>query len=34
MFHIYAAIRDDIMGRVSAISSMVSGWRAFRDGKN
>ena len=31
MFHIYAAIRDDIMGRVSAISSMVSGWRAFRD---
>ncbi len=31
MFHVYAAIRDDIMGRVSAISSMISGWRAFRD---
>ncbi len=31
--HIYAAIRDDIMGRVSTISSMVSGWRTFRDFK-
>ncbi len=31
--HIYAAIRDDIMGRVSTISSMVNGWRTFRDFK-
>jgi len=31
--HVYAAIRDDIMGRVSTISSMVSGWRTFRDFK-
>ncbi len=31
--HLYAAIRDDIMGRVSTISSMVSGWRSFRDFK-
>ncbi len=29
--HIYAAVRDDIMGRVSSISSMISGWRTFRD---
>ena len=29
--HIYAAVRDDIMGRVSTISSMVNGWRTFRD---
>jgi Ni/Fe-hydrogenase 1 B-type cytochrome subunit len=33
VIHIYAAIRDDIMGRVSTISSMVSGWRTFRDTK-
>jgi Ni/Fe-hydrogenase 1 B-type cytochrome subunit len=31
--HIYAAFRDDLMGRVSTISSMVSGWRTFRDYK-
>lgn len=31
--HIYAAIRDDIMGRVSTLSSMISGWRTFRDTK-
>lgn len=30
VIHIYAAIRDDVMGRVSTISSMVSGWRTFR----
>lgn len=29
--HLYAAVRDDIMGRVSTISSMISGWRTFRD---
>jgi Ni/Fe-hydrogenase 1 B-type cytochrome subunit len=32
--HIYAAVRDDIMGRVSTISSMISGWRTFRDFKD
>lgn len=29
--HIYAAIREDIMSRQSIISSMVSGWRTFKD---
>ncbi len=31
MTHIYAAIREDIMGRASILSTMVSGWRNFRD---
>lgn len=31
MMHIYVAIREDIMSRQSLISSMVSGWRTFRD---
>jgi len=31
VIHIYAAVRDDVMGRVSTISSMISGWRTFRD---
>ena len=31
MIHIYAAIREDIMSRQSLISSMISGWRTFRD---
>lgn len=29
--HIYVAIREDIMSRQSLISSMVSGWRTFKD---
>lgn len=29
--HIYAAIREDIMSRQSMLSTMVSGWRMFRD---
>ena len=29
--HIYASIREDIMSRQSLISSMVSGWRLFKD---
>ena len=29
--HVYVAIREDIMSRQSLISSMVSGWRTFRD---
>ncbi len=29
--HIYAAIREDIMSRQSIVSSMISGWRTFKD---
>ena len=31
MIHIYAAVREDIMSRQSIISSMISGWRLFKD---
>lgn len=31
--HIYIAIREDIMGPQSMVSTMISGWRTFRDGK-
>lgn len=31
ILHIYAAIREDIMGRTSLISTMVSGHRTFKD---
>lgn len=31
MIHIYVAIREDIMSRQSIVSSMISGWRNFRD---
>lgn len=31
MVHIYAAIREDIMSRQSIVSSMISGWRQFKD---
>jgi Ni/Fe-hydrogenase 1 B-type cytochrome subunit len=31
MIHIYVAIREDIMSRQSIISSMISGWRNFKD---
>lgn len=31
--HVYAAIREDIMSRQSLISTMVSGWRMFRDNR-
>jgi Ni/Fe-hydrogenase 1 B-type cytochrome subunit len=31
MMHLYAAVREDIMSRQSLISSMVSGWRRFKD---
>lgn len=33
MVHIYAAVREDIMSRQSLISTMVSGWRYFKDDK-
>jgi Ni/Fe-hydrogenase 1 B-type cytochrome subunit len=29
--HIYAAIREDIMGRQSVVSTMISGFRTFKD---
>ncbi len=32
--HIYAAVREDIMSGQSIISSMFSGWRTFRFGKD
>ncbi len=29
--HIYVAVREDIMSRQSIVSSMISGWRTFKD---
>lgn len=31
MIHIYAAIREDVMSRQSIVSTMMSGWRTFKD---
>ena len=31
MIHVYVAIREDIMSKQSIISSMISGWRNFKD---
>jgi Ni/Fe-hydrogenase 1 B-type cytochrome subunit len=31
ILHVYAAIREDIMGRQSMVSTMVSGHRTFKD---
>ncbi len=31
IFHVYAAIREDIVGRQSIVSTMVSGHRTFKD---
>jgi len=31
--HVYAAIREDIMSRQSMISTMISGWRMFKDNR-
>jgi Ni/Fe-hydrogenase 1 B-type cytochrome subunit len=31
IIHIYVAVREDIMSRQSIISSMISGWRSFKD---
>lgn len=33
MTHVYAALREDIMSRQSIISSMISGWRSFKDSR-
>ena len=30
-FHVYVAIREDIMSRQSLISTMISGYRMFKD---
>jgi len=32
--HIYVAIREDIMSRQSLISTMISGWRMFKDSRD
>ena len=31
MIHLYAAFREDIMSRQSILSTMISGWRTFKD---
>ncbi len=31
LIHVYAAVREDIMGRQSIISTMISGYRTFKD---
>jgi Ni/Fe-hydrogenase 1 B-type cytochrome subunit len=31
IIHVYAAIREDIMGRQSVVSTMISGYRTFKD---
>ena len=31
IIHIYVAIREDIMSRQSIVSTMISGWRMFKD---
>ncbi len=31
IMHVYVAVREDIMSRQSLISTMVSGWRMFKD---
>ena len=33
LVHIYAAVREDIVSRQSIISSMISGWRLFKDAR-
>ena len=31
MIHVYVAVREDIMSRQSIVSTMISGWRMFKD---
>ena len=33
LIHIYVAVREDIMSRQSLVSTMISGWRYFKDDK-
>ncbi|TGD74325.1 Ni/Fe-hydrogenase, b-type cytochrome subunit [Mangrovimicrobium sediminis] len=34
IIHIYAAVREDIMSRQSLVSTMISGWRMFKDDRD
>ena len=34
MVHVYVAIREDIMSRQSLVSTMISGWRMFKDSRD
>lgn len=34
MIHVYVAIREDIMSRQSLVSTMISGWRLFKDNRD
>ncbi len=34
IIHVYVAIREDIMSRQSIISTMISGWRMFKDNRD
>jgi len=31
VIHIYMAVRADIIGRESSVSSIIGGWRMFKD---
>lgn len=33
IIHVYLAIREDIMSRQSIVSTMISGWRMFKDNR-
>ena len=33
IIHLYVAIREDVMSRQSLISTMISGWRMFKDSR-
>jgi Ni/Fe-hydrogenase 1 B-type cytochrome subunit len=33
MMHVYVAFREDIMSRQTLISTMISGWRTFKDNR-
>lgn len=33
IIHVYVAVREDIMSRQSLISTMISGWRMFKDSR-
>ncbi len=33
IMHVYVAIREDIMSRQSLVSTMISGWRTFKDNR-
>ena len=31
IIHVYMAIRADIIGRQSSVSTIISGWRTYKD---